>query len=144
MAAFLVFYFYEKIYILHTLLTMFKKLQAMVVIPKNLPERLKMLSIKNRYALIIYAFILLELSFFIILAVIQENKTQGYLEQKTVEAKRAYETVHHSFNKISEIVASSREKNQEIMALLKEASRVIYGLEWQRKQHINSGHLFRV
>ncbi|MEE8589284.1 MAG: PAS domain-containing protein [Sulfurimonadaceae bacterium] len=107
----------------HTLLTMLKKLQTMVFVPKNLSEGLKMLSIKNRYALIIYAFVLLEVSFFIVLTVSQESRTQRYLELKTTEAKSAYETVHHSFYKISEIVADSMGKDPRIIELLKEAGR---------------------
>ncbi len=82
-----------------------------------------MLSIKNRYALIIYAFVLLEVSFFIVLTVSQESRTQRYLELKTTEAKSAYETVHHSFYKISEIVADSMGKDPRIIELLKEAGR---------------------
>jgi PAS domain S-box-containing protein len=100
---------------------MFEKLQTKLFIPKHLSAGLNILSIKNRYALITYAFILLELSFFIILAVSQENKTQDYLELKTTEAKSAYGTVHHSFYKISEIVADSMGKNPKIIALLNEA-----------------------
>ena len=69
----------------------------------------------------IYAFILLELTFLIIHTISQEGKTQRYLELKTTEAKSAYETVHHSFYKLSEIVADSMGKSPKITALLQEA-----------------------
>ncbi|MGB5966273.1 MAG: PAS domain-containing protein, partial [Sulfurimonadaceae bacterium] len=108
----------------HTLLTTLKRLQAMVSVPKSLSEGLEMLSIKNRYALIIYVFILLELFFLIVLTVSQESRTQHYLDLKTAKAKSDYETVHHGFYKISEIVSVSMAGNDKIKKLLKEADRV--------------------
>ncbi len=97
------------------------KLQSKLPLPKRISDGLKMLSIKNSYALITYVFLLIEVAFLLVLIMIQTSKTQHYLDAKAADAMSAYETVEHSFYKLSEIVADTMSKNPKIIALVTEA-----------------------
>lgn len=114
----------KSISMLHTLRTMFNKIRTRLSIAEGLSNRVRIGMTKNRYVLITYAFLLLEIFFLIALTASQENKTQNYLEIKTAEAKSDYEAVHHSFYKIAEMVSATIEDNDKIINLLKEADRV--------------------
>ena len=96
---------------------------TLTFIPVNLYKMLQMLSVKNRYTRISYIFIVIQLSFFMLLTISQESMTERYLNQKVSEAKSAYETVHHSFYVISKMVANTMDEDATIIALLQEAER---------------------
>ena len=89
---------------------------------KRIKEVLMTIDFKNQYSRALLAFILLESLFLIVLNVNQYNSSQEYLDLKTTEAKSGYETVHHSFYKISEIVVGSMGENPKIIELLTEAA----------------------
>lgn len=97
------------------------KLQSMLPVPKYVSEGMRLFSIKNSYAQITYLFLLIEVSFLFVLMTVQESKSQRYLDIKTAEAVSAYETVDHSFYKLSEIVADSINNNPKIINLLTKA-----------------------
>lgn len=97
------------------------RLQSMLPAAKRISGGVQIFSIKNSYALIMYLFLLIEVSFLLILMMVQESKSQHHLEIKTAEAMSAYETVEHSFYKLSEIVADSINKNPKIIELVTRA-----------------------
>jgi len=122
-----------------------KKLPVKGLMPEKVPGWFSLLSIKNRYASVVYLFILFEILFLIILAIGKESKTQSYLAQQTAEAQSAYETVHYGFFKLSKIVSDSIAKDQKVIALLEEAAisdeeiRIVIGEEIE--EHLQADFL---